>query len=137
MSQWTHVAGVIRYDALDILPNREFAPFHPKDVLGRQSYWDDQELGDSFLPHGSEGSLHYHVVDTHHEHDSCSLSAFQVIFWGDLRDYDNFDGIIQYFNRIVTDAWIRAGCFTVEVDGLGSKSFVYRDGLWVECSFNE
>ena len=98
MSQWTHVAGVIRVDGLGFILG--MTPVDEKKALERTlglviGY--DTPIGEHSkckLPSGSEGSLQY-SVDIH----SKSTSAYRgaITIWGDLIDYDDVGELITWF----------------------------------------
>ena len=84
MSIWTHVAGVIRFDSflgedLDL-----GIPVDFRDSL--------EDFCKCTLPCGSEGSLEYQIYENPDPH---SVARWSVQFWGDLRDYDNEEEIIN------------------------------------------
>jgi hypothetical protein len=109
MSQWTHVAGMIRVDAMrSVIPARVT---DVEDVIGYSYYydWDSDDLhkvenastGPS-VPIGSEGPIQYSVnVNPHLP----SLAAYDVAVWGDLRDFgeESVGQIGDWLARIVTD----------------------------------
>ena len=99
MSQWTHVAAVIRVD--DLFGTRE----ELIKVIGKP--W--KPYGNSFddyptvskskqckLPCGSEGSLD--VVISQNPNPQC-LAKWVVTIYGDLRDYGSSDEIRKWFTR--------------------------------------
>lgn len=107
MSQWTHVAAVIRYDSLR---------------LGALGLVDDPNYHDPLpelhggVPTGSEGPLQVHLSMNP---DPQSVAAYVVTVFGDLRDYDNVAEIVAFLHRI-TARWeggIRAGVAYIDVEG--------------------
>ena len=58
-----------------------------------------------------------------------------VVFYGDLRDYDDASEIIEYFNKITNGKMIRNGVLEIEVEF--KETLVYRydsEGEeWVKC----
>lgn len=125
MSTWTHIAGVIRFDGL--------AGISKDPVLGNTVKYEDKE--DAWdkcdVPMGSEGSLEYTI---RRNPDPSCMALNVVTIFGDLRDYDDTDEVIAYFNRIVEGQMVRNGVFTVEVESGESRQFVYTDESWVELS---
>jgi len=124
MSIWTHVAGVIRFDSLrDLMPGRMWTP-----NLGTPAYYEDEGLnlvGDwdkCDVPHGSEGSLRWQIWDNPSKN---SMASHTVSIWGDLRDYENVQEVVDYFNRITKGQHVRQACFTVEVEYREPRTFVY------------
>lgn len=92
MSQWTHVAGAIRIDALrTVIPMDYEQAVH--DVIGQSTVidWDSIDLrgipnpshGED-VPSGSEGPIEYLI---HENPMKSSMAAFDVLVWGDLRDF--------------------------------------------------
>lgn len=126
MSQWTHVAGVVRFDGI--------AGMMPEPVLGNTVSYEDPERkwSECNVPMGSEGSLSHNMVTSSRDSD---LARWVATIWGDLRDYDNADEIIEYFKRIVNGQMIRSGVFKIDVEGSPTRVFFY-DGekeKWVEA----
>ncbi len=96
MSQWTHVAGVIRYDAVQMLTgmqDRELVTELAQRFGGEP--WDyntktphPRSPAEDRIPAGSEGSIQYRIELTG---DASHLSRVTVVFWGDLRDFEDAD----------------------------------------------
>lgn len=113
MSQWTHVAGLIRVDALrGIAPKG--SPINPdlEAILGPISTYYRPNSA-STLPTGSEGSLEYKVIESEHEN---SLASYTVAIWGDLRDYGSVDAILDWLNKTFAGLMIRSGIVEVDVE---------------------
>lgn len=118
MSEWTHVIGAIRYDGLGALGKDQ------PDLGTSCGYYDDDEQWEECdIPCGSEGSLQYAIWTN--PDDNCVARWIATIF-GDLRDYDEGKSqeVIDYFNRIVKDHFIRQGCFSFQINDT-KRSFVY------------
>lgn len=128
MSQWTHVAACIRFDALRLPGMPDFSP-----KLGNTcSFSDDQVKWDLCdIPCGSEGSLQYHVWENPDAH---AIAAYTVMIWGDLRDYENVDEIVSYLGRVTRDKIIRQGVVTINVEYQKTVVFDYRHEQWVKVS---
>ena len=131
MSQWTHVAAVIRFDALRLPGMPDMSP-----QLGTPARWDD---GGSFdkcdMPCGSEGSLDYAVWENPHTN---SISAYTVMIWGDLRDYQDVDEIAAYLDRITSGKMIRSGVAEIDVE-FHDKIVLrhncdHENGAWTEVA---
>ena len=111
MSQWTHINASIRFDGIqgtELLPTEK--------ELGKICRWgdkDDSHWENPDLPCGSEGSLEYKIILNP---DQNSLAAMVVVFYGDLRDYDDVDEIIDYFNKIVKNKSIRSGILEIDLE---------------------
>jgi hypothetical protein len=123
MSQWTHVAGVVRLDALRLDDG------YKRPQLGREIHWGETEYArpnDEFsVPEGSEGCLY---VACHEDPDRKSLSSYTITVFGDLRDYDNEQEVVDYFNKLanpgISVGYVRQAIFTVDVEGRSEA--VYR-----------
>jgi hypothetical protein len=72
-----------------------------------------------------------------------SLAAYTVSIFGDLRDYEDEQEIIDFFNRFISDKWIRDASFTIRVEGKKMRVFVYNirdkdyNGQFKECFLKE
>lgn len=86
MSQWTHVCGCIRYDALRM----KGVPYNTLDeikkLIGNSvSYDDSEEKWDICnVPRDSEGSIQFVFWSNPDLHN---IAAFTVAIFGDLRDF--------------------------------------------------
>lgn len=110
MSQWTHVAGTIRIDTIDHEGVRE----QINNVLGQTwKYGDDVDPDIDYAPYGSEGSIQY--IITENPDESC-IAAFVVTFYGDLRNYDNDEKIIAWFEKACNTFYIRQAVITIDVE---------------------
>jgi enterochelin esterase-like enzyme len=118
MSIWTHVLGAVRIDSL---------PGFPKLDIGKTCTFDDDEKAwdECDVPCGSEGSLNVLVWENPHK---SSLAKYTVTVFGDLRDYDDKEEIIQYFNRIIKNQMIREAFFVIDVEGSEPDKYHY-DGV--------
>lgn len=108
MSQWTHVNASIRFDGILGMGQPT-----EKDLGQICRFGDEQDWENSIIPCGSEGSIEYKIVKTGDENDMASMV---VVFTGDLRDYDDANEIIKYFNDIVKERMIRSGILEIEVE---------------------
>lgn len=99
MSNWTHVAGIIRvdcfeYNLVDKINNIIGKEIHFNSSTGE---WNDfGENPDSYLPCGSEGSLRATIWENPNKH--CA-AAYTVSIFGDLRDHDSAIDIIRWFRN--------------------------------------
>ncbi len=124
MSQWTHVAAVIRFDCI------RFAAmgFDPPAVD------PVPQFADGTAPTGSEGPLHIHLWANPSEN---SVAAYTATIWGDLRDYDDHGAIIAWLEKH-TATWehgIRSGVVEIDVEGLPPiVAHCMDDGRWVRVS---
>ena len=101
MSAWTHVNASIRIDSL-----KGLVPPFDKSKLGTVVEYGDVSPSDNPMPVGSEGSLNYTFWDNPSE---SSMAAYTVNIFGDLRDFTEFDEIIQYLEGITDKEMIRSG----------------------------
>lgn len=123
MSNWTHVAGVIRIDDLrfdDKTP--DFDTLIGKEMSYSELIFNsDMEINESeYLPMGSEGSLKKSIWINPKLND---ITAYTVSIFGDLRDHDTTSEIIQWFKdkckSISEDYMIRQAVITVENEWSG------------------
>ena len=130
MSNWTHVAGVIRIDDLRI--TNDLPDFD--ELIGREcmyespfEVWDDAELHpQKFLPMGSEGSLEKSIWVNP---DTSCLAAYTVSIFGDLRDHYDPDAVIRWFEDKIKEIsetfWVRQAAITVKNEYYGTKNWVF------------
>ena len=120
MSQWTHVAGMVRIDTLDgIVVRRDTIDTLRRIIIA------------SNLPTGSEGSLHPAGLQTR-EHTSFSWG--HIAIWGDLRDYGDarqVEELCEWFGRLTQALLdehyiIRQAILQVEVERVGSFTLSSR-----------
>ena len=114
MSQWTHVNASIRFDG--ILDSR----LPTEEQLGEIIQFEDEDYN-TILPCGSEGSIEYAI---YRNPRGSSLAAMVVTWWGDLRDYNDVDEIMNYFNKIIVGRSIRSGI--IEIDVEYGFTYVYK-----------
>lgn len=137
MSQWTHVNAAIRYNYLDMLQAKnpiENGVFGtPHDYYGNAPEGFASFPGSPSIPFGSEGSLDYRVTKTGEEN---SLASRTVIFWGDLRDYDDVEELRKYFNKVIDSSkyTVRTGVLEIGVEGSPNRVYLFDDDEeeWVE-----
>lgn len=115
MSQWTHINASIRFDGIE-----ELTGIISEKELGIISTWDNEKETD-FMPCGSEGGIEYTIVKTGIEN---SIASRVVVFTGDLRDYDDVEEVLFYFNKIIKGQMVRSGILEIEVDS--SNLNLYR-----------
>lgn len=108
MSQWTHVNGSIRIDAIRISGFPEL----DKSIFGKQSQWED-DFESKNIPTGSEGSLTWLLWENP---SKSSMAAYTLNIFGDLRDYDDEQGILDYLNQITKDQIIRGGICEIDIE---------------------
>lgn len=133
MSNWTHVAGIVRIDfirfeeiseqeyldAIDEIFGKEYDYDSPREL------WEEAgEHPEEFLPAGSEGSLHKSMWLNP---DKSCMAAMTVSIFGDLRDHDSPGEIIEWFKGKCEneDLMIRNAVITVENEWNGTRTWVY------------
>ncbi len=98
MSKWTHVNGAIRFDCL-----RGAIPGHNRQgiekILGSTCDFGDPDhvWKACTVPKGSEGSIQFAI---HENPNKDAISAFMVQIWGDLRNYEDYEEIKEWFYGI-------------------------------------
>ena len=115
MSVWTHVAGVVRIDALRI----------PGVFSDSRSRIEERIQP---MPAGSEGPLSFFVYENEIK---SSLSAFTLTFFGDLRDYDLRDEqtekeLRKWFALITKGGMIRQAVMHVDCEPELFKRIIHR-----------
>ena len=125
MSNWTHVAGIIRIDAIRCM--EEEVDFDA--LIGKESDWDVPRSvwvnPKEYMPMGSEGSLNKHIWINS---DKSCMAAYTVSIFGDLRDHDDPQEIIDWFKSICNKCWVRNATIVVENERNGTLSWTWEDG---------
>ena len=117
MSNWTHVAGVIRVDSFS--GNLDF-----DDLIGSEwDYYGNFTKGSKRMPDGSEGSLQKSVWKNPDE--SC-VAKYTVSIFGDLRDHDEPQEIIDWFKEVCDSLWVRQAIITVSNERNGTIDWRYE-----------
>lgn len=135
MSNWTHVAGIVRLDAVRCLRPHNYPLFDKmfgKECLynSPSNVWVDYDDNpDNYLPMGSEGSLRKSVWINP---DKGEMAAYTVSIFGDLRDHDSTSEIIEWFKEKCNsvqkyNCWIRNAVITVENEWTGTETWTYVD----------
>lgn len=128
MSNWTHVAAVARIDAWP------WDNLKPEDIFGKTvRYEDDAEAWEEaethperFLPLGSEGSLEISVWENPERND---LAKYSVMIFGDLRDHDSPQAIVDWFKDKLAGLMIRQATIVVENEWYGNASWAYLNSM--------
>lgn len=125
MSNWTHVAGIIRIDAIRCM--EEEIDFDA--LIGKEYDWEscrDVWINpDKYMPMGSEGSLNKHIWINP---DKSCVAAYTVSIFGDLRDHDDPQEIVDWFKSICNKCWVRNATIVVENERNGTLSWTWEDG---------
>ena len=133
MSQWTHVAGIVRIDDFPFTKNTDWLNHFGKELHfdSPGSDWKDaHEHPENYLPLGSEGSLQSSLwknPDSHH------LAAYAIMIFGDLRDYDTPQEIIVWFKKKVSDIpMVRQAVISVELESAEPITWNYAVDEYAE-----
>ena len=121
MSQWTHVAGLVRLDGIGVM--KGWTPEDEKREL-------EKVLTASSLPFGSEGPLQYQVQIIFPQNQLC---RGHIVLWGDLRDYDDVKEIRKWFEGLLSNFsfdyylpnqlpfFVRAAVMSIDVEFSGRR----------------
>jgi len=110
MSQWTHVNGSIRIDHLKVMS--DYTDLNSK--FKTCGFTDDEiEWKECNVPCGSEGSIQVNIWENPEDHH---LAAYTVNFWGDLRDYDNEQELVDWFTKIIKSHMIRDAVMSIRIE---------------------
>ena len=128
MSNWTHVAGVIRIDSFRFGDDEGEPNFD--DVIGKELHFHDSseqwdyafKHKDEYLPLGSEGSLQKSIWINP---DKDNVASYTVTIFGDLRDHHSPDDIIEWFKSVCAKVWVRNAIITVQNEWNGTKDWRY------------
>ena len=124
MSNWTHVAAIFRVDGF--YHDYDFTKIFGKelnfnDSIGKRA--ESETHPEQFLPLGSEGSLKMSIWENP---DYSCVAAYTVSIFGDLRDHNSIDEIINWFDEKCKGIWIRQAVITVENEMYGTSTKTYR-----------
>lgn len=123
MSNWTHVAGIIRVDGI---ARQDFDKIIGKECLWDSpiEVWEDAEANpDKYLPMGSEGSLEKSIWENP---DKECLASYTISIFGDLRDHHSTKDIIEWFKEKCKLLWVRNAVITVNNELLGTETYTYK-----------
>lgn len=131
MSNWTHVAGVIRVDYIKWDkddPELDFDKLLGKECLwgdGYEVFEDADKHPELYLPMGNEGSLQKLVwINPNDSH----VARYTVSIFGDLRAHDSCDEIIEWFkDKCKLIGSVRQATITVDNEYYGTKSYTYSE----------
>ncbi len=143
MSQWTHVCGCIRFDALRLENSNDITLEDIKKRMGATTIAYDSNKTDYVkawdacekdgVPCGSEGSIQFFYYE---EPNKSSIPSFVVGIYGDLRDYGMEDvvKIEKWFTKvcIVGDCmsmpYVRSAVLLIEVEFKPPIHLRFEDG---------
>lgn len=145
MSQWTHVAGIIRLDSLGAtivmgptsIKRQKIEEAVAKAMGNTCDYESEPEEWEQCnVPRGSEGSLQYNVFPNS-DKDDHALSWGYAVIWGDLRDFGEEDvpGIQDWFQKSLERLQKPEGFNPLEEMGMDEKwdymlhSFLIRQAV--------
>ncbi len=122
MSTWTHIHGCIRIDGIPALDNS--IQERVRDALGKTCEFDSPEESWDVcnVPCGSEGSLQYQILTV-----GDGMVLYTVAVWGDLRDYEDEQAIIDWFNKVTVDSGlaIRGAVLSYQTGTNDTKTLQY------------
>lgn len=130
MSTWTHVAAVVRIDDFRFSGDQTIPDWN--EMFGKECHycssrelWDDCEKHpEKYLPCGSGGTLRKTAWINPDPHQ---VTAYTVTIFGDLRNYDSPDKIIEWFKEKVDPGkiGIRQAVITA-TNGYETKTWAYE-----------
>lgn len=131
MSNWTHVAAIARIDFIPFIDKNvpNFEKVFGKTLLWESptEVWDEaDEHPERFMPLGSEGSLTMTVWENP---DKCCVDHFTVSIFGDLRDHDDPQGIVDWFKGKVEEFGYSARNATIVATNECNGSATWSDGI--------
>lgn len=129
MSNWTHVAGIIRVDGMDMDKRAEevFDRVIGKECLydSPSEVWEDARANpDKYLPMGSEGSLRKTICEDLNKN---YLDSYTISIFGDLRDHDSTTDIVEWFKAKCEEFWVRNAVITVQNEMYGTETYTYEE----------
>ena len=139
MSNWSHVAAIVRVDSFPRCLQGVETNF--TKIFGKELSYEDRwnldlpEVPDKdgeYLYYGSEGSLKMTVwVNPYKE----SLAAYTISIFGDLRDDDDPDAIIEWFKHKCSKLDVRQACITVDNEWRNKGRFWSSDEVKISTMF--
>lgn len=143
MSIWTHVNAQIRLDSMELLTGSiqkdlekiigpTYLPFYEEyDIINDWLNVGYEEKDKVKLPTGSEGSLRVEVIRNKDDH---AIASHIISIYGDLRDFDSYDEIQNWWYKLCKDledkdkcraVGIRQAICQVEVEGAQPVQMVF------------
>lgn len=129
MSNWTHVAAIARIDHITFLgaPELDFEKIFGKELIPESDYelWVEADKHpEKFLPTGSEGSLNMSVWVNPAPH---AAARYTVSIFGDLRDHDDPNAIVEWFKEKIESLMVRQAVITVYNEWHGTVSWTLEE----------
>lgn len=137
MSIWTHVAGIVRIDSFDIIPDETFVEKIGNIIKWESPSWEwdlAEKKPELFTPFGREGGINYNIIENQ---EKGSIDKYCVTFYGDLRDYDDINAIENWFEKILYESefMIRDAVLSIDLE-FGEKRIVsYNEKTNTEESY--
>lgn len=130
MSIWTHIAGVARFDCLRFSADEPLVNWD--SIFGKEIQYEDdwgawcdyEANSQNYMPAGSEGSLQKTIWENPDMH---CIASYTVTVFGDLRDYDSADDIIEWFKKALANSGlpVRNAVIVAETECGKPKTYVY------------
>lgn len=140
MSQWTHIAGIIRVNTLRGLVGMPGSNEDVENVIRRLlgptcNFDSSQEEWDACgVPCGSLGSLQYYI---HCTRRGSSIAWGYIALEADLRNYDSWLEICEWLEKVTKDfneedISIRNMAVEIEVEYQKTIVVTYNEGLKIQ-----
>lgn len=133
MSNWTHVAGIIRIDDIRVFSTGK-EQLNWDEIFGKECHFDSDESvwldyydnPETYMPSGSEGTLTKSVWINPKIND---VAAYTVSIFGDLCNHNNPKEIIEWFKEVINkhDLWVRNAVITAENEWYGTETWTYYE----------
>lgn len=127
MSNWTHVAAIFRVDSFRFAGHEiNFSEVFGQELSYRDrgAWYEAEACPENFLPFGSEGSLHMSVWENPEQNH---IAAYTVSVFGDLRDHDSIEEIMEWFEKKCQAVSIRQAVITVHNEYHGTQTRTYGE----------
>lgn len=138
MSRWTHIAGIVRIDAMPFDGDSIWIEELSRKLGTKVTFYSPKELWDlprdKKTPMGSEGGVEYLFEITGSKN---SMSRGVVSIYGDLRDFGGVvdtQEIIDWLNNSFSDlhnCFIRQGVVQIEDEWEEGSGIIVWDGSWL------
>lgn len=143
MSTWTHVNAQIRLDSIELITGPiqndleniigpTYLPFYEEhDIIKDWPNVSYEKESKVKLPVGSEGSLRVEVIRNKDDH---AVASHVISIYGDLRDFDSYKDIENWWYKLCKDlenkdicraVGIRQAMCQVEVEGAQPEQMIF------------